>query len=334
MTTTSSDPHPTYFDAMVEKDPVRIAAWVFPPQHPNDLLPAIWTFCIPGGTYTGLSYYDRQVPNYVPYAFSMARHFATNGIGSVVIDNIATGSSKTTIPSERVTAAVIADVYQHIVGQLKSRLATANLVDGVGAIPEESIFLAGVGHSMGAFILSHLQGKYPVFDAIVHLGMPYQKESLQEFYAPREGGIDLYAMGEQYLLHANDESFMRETRVYMRSMFYSKDVPEELIRVDERDATTVPMGLFSDIMTPEKAAQFAQRITCPVYIGFGQLELSMPHREVASFSGSERVTLCVLKGAAHCANFSSKRYQLLDDEISWLRYRSVHTRPPLNRTLV
>lgn len=331
----STEPVPLSFEVFLETlGSVRIAAWAFPPHYQNDLLPALWVFCIPGGTYRGRAYYDRQAPGYVPFAYSMARHLASNGIGSLVIDNLGTGQSTGALSSEAITAEVLAAAYQQVVAQLKNRLATRNLLDGLAAIPEESLFLAGIGHSMGAFILTHLQGRYPVFDAAIHLGLPYQPKNVQAFYASFGDEQALQTMIEQFTLHAGDESFARENRVYMRPIFYSKDVPVELIQADEADATTVPVGLFHDVVTQtEVAAQFAQLITCPVYLGFGQLELSSPHEEVASFSGSKRVTLFVLDNAAHCANFAPNRYQLWNDVISWLRYRSVHTRPPLNRTL-
>ena len=331
----STDPVRLSFDVSLEPvGPVRIAAWAFAPRFSNELLPALWLFCLPGGSYRGLAYFDRQVPGFDPHAYSMARHLAGQGIGLVVIDNLGTGESRCAVSGEHLTAALLASAYESLVQQLRERLVTGTLVSGLAAVPEGSLWLAGVGHSMGAFLLTHLQGRYNVLDAVVELGMPYQDENVAALRASF-GSEELFgAMLEQFGLHADDEEFARQSRSFTRPVFYSQDVPPALIAIDEQDATAVPVGLVKDVYTaPREAAALAAQITVPVYLGFGEAEIPNPRAEVASYLGAYSITLFILLQAAHCANFAANRRLLWNDIGAWARGKAVRTRLPQNRTL-
>src|ERR1700736_4615387 len=86
-----------------------IAAWVFAPDSfPEGRAVSIWYLGIPGATYRGLAYYDRQVEGYVPGEFSMARFLARNGVGLVVIDTLGTGASEVDVNGELINRFVTA----------------------------------------------------------------------------------------------------------------------------------------------------------------------------------------------------------------------------------
>jgi hypothetical protein len=331
----STDPVPLHFPVAHELlGQAHIAAWAFAPHHQSDLLPALWLFCLPGGTYRGLAYYDRQVPGFAPYAYSMARHLAGQGIGSVVIDNLGTGESHCAVPGEHLTAELLASVSQQVVQQLRERLVVGTLVSGLAPIQEESLWLAGVGHSMGSFLLTHLQGRFHPLDAVVQLGMPYQHENVAALMASfgEEGTFE--QMLAQLRQHAGDTELLQKMREMSRPLFYSREVPQALIEADERDATAVPLGLFQDVYTEwHQTAALATQISTPVYLGFGEVELPAPRAEVASYGAALSITLFVLAKAPHCANFAPNRRLLWDDLAAWVRAKAVHTRPPLNRTL-
>ena len=117
--------HPLSFDINLETiGSVRIAGWAFPPYN-HDLPPAVWLLAIPGVTYTAASYYDRQVPGHAPHAYSMARHVAAQGIGSILIDNLGTGESYYA-ESDKLTPAIFAEVY-HKVAQNLSTLGSVSM---------------------------------------------------------------------------------------------------------------------------------------------------------------------------------------------------------------
>ncbi len=331
----STDPAPLRFPVAHELlGQAHIAAWAFAPHSPSDLLPALWLFCLPGGTYRGLAYYDRQVPGFAPFAYSMARHLAGQGIGSVVIDNLGTGESHCAVPGEELTATLLASVYQQVVQQLRECLVTGTLVSGLAPIQAESLWLAGVGHSMGSFLLTHLQGRSHPLDAVVQLGMPYQPHNVAALMASFGDASLFQAMLEQLRHHAADEAFARESRTYTRQVFYANTVPPALIEADEQDATVVPMGLFQDVYTQShQAAALAAQISTPVYLGFGEAELPAPRAEVASYGAALSITLFILAGAPHCANFAPNRRLLWDDLAAWCRAKAIRARPLLNRTL-
>jgi pimeloyl-ACP methyl ester carboxylesterase len=342
MTTTSSstsrastDPIALSFAVTLETlGQARIAAWVFPPHYQSDLLPALWLFCIPGATYRGLAYYDRQVPGYVPFAYSMVRTCAGNGIGSVVIDNLGTGESRTDIPSAHLTAPVLAEAYHQLIQQLRQRLQDGELVPGLDKIVPESLWLAGVGHSMGSFLLTHLQGRHQLLDAVVLLGLPYQPDNVAAFFSSFGSESDFQAFMEKAWQDTDDPQMVREMRVFARRAFYSSAVPQALIEADEQDATGVPLGLFRELMDLKEAAQWSAKISTPVYIGLGELEVPHPREEPAMYLSSHSITVFVQPGVAHCANFEESRLSLWADLIAWCRARSaLSSRLRLNRWL-
>ena len=96
----------------------------------------------------------------------------------------------------------------------------------------------------------------------------------------------------------------------------------------------VPLGLFRDVYEEShQAAALAAQISVPVYLGFGEAELPAPRAEVASYRAALSITLFILAGAHHCANFAPNRRLLWDDLAAWARAKAIRALPPLNRTL-
>jgi hypothetical protein len=100
-----------------------IAVWIFPP-HPvrAEGAVALWYLGIPGATYRGLSYFDRQVSGSAPEEFSIARSLAKQGIGLVVIDPPGTGESETEVDGELMTSRLTTEVHAQVLYQLRERL--------------------------------------------------------------------------------------------------------------------------------------------------------------------------------------------------------------------
>ena len=327
----SADPVSHSFE--IEIEPYgnhRIAAWIYPPRYPPDVFPVVWCFDIPGGTYRGKAYYDRQVPGYVNFSFSFARHLASQGIGHIVIDNLGTGESSRGIPSEKVNAALLTKAYTQVVAQIREGLQNKTLVEGLPAIPSESLLLAGVGHSMGDFILTHLQATQHPFDVVVKLGMPYQEENVRAFMSNSNG--DAQALLAEFRKHADDEEFARATRPYFRHVFYSDRVPRALIDIDEAEATITPLGLFTDVFSDmAEAAKWASNVVGPVFIGFGEKEIPNPRAEVQSYASSFSINLRILAGAAHCNFFDPNRTELWGEIAAWLRAKAASMKLPITR---
>lgn len=304
-----------------ESGDVAIAVWVVPPLNVSELLPTMWILCFPGATYRGLAYYDRQVPGYTDWTWSMARFLAQQGIGSVILDNVGTGESRVALPGERITCQFVADVYRQVVAQVRERLLTGTLFPGSG--PASRLWLAGVGHSLGGFLLVQTQSQCEAcFDGLAVLGWGYHPAN-----SLPDTGVEPEALIHGWVQRAQN-GYVLDVRSLLRPFLYSSEVPEVLIRADEDDATVVPLGLLMDVMQPggrsEQSQSPAGRIHCPVYLGYGETDVvPNPRIEPAAFSAAVSITLFIQEGAAHCTNFAEGRFTLWHDLAGWCRLRAV-----------
>jgi pimeloyl-ACP methyl ester carboxylesterase len=306
-----------------EIGPSEIAAWVFPPAPaaPQSLsLPPMWLLCIPGATYRGLAYFDRQVPGFSSLTYSMARVLAAQGIGSVVIDNLGTGGSSVPphVSGWQLSRQVYADAYRQLVEQLRARLASGTLVSGLAPIEASRLFFAIAGHSMGGMLAIQLQASYGVGDALCLLGWA-TPEMTDLLPAADFEALSSAITPDGYLPPA--------IRASARPLFYSPAVPAALIEVDEQDATVCRAKVLESLQPRTLCAEAAQ-VRCPLFLGFAaDREVTTdPHKEVAAYPAARCVTLFVQAQAHHCANFEPTRFELWDEIVWWLRQKAVQTR--------
>lgn len=314
----SSTPLPTTFEVEVSGSGASsIAAWVFAPQQVEASDPSLWTVCFPGATYRGLSYYDKQLPGCTPDTYSMARYLAARGIGLIVIDNLGTGESRVPISGWRLDRFLLADVYQELVAQMRERLACGMLSPDLAPLDESPLFLAGIGHSMGGMLLSHLQAHHAPFDAICLLGWA----TLTMLTHLPGTAPDLFERLPGYV--TSDGYIPSSLRPLIRQWFCSPAVSEKLIAADEREATVAPAAWMAE-MKPQALFDEAARITCPLFLGFGDIDTTAtPHQEVAAYPHGSQVTLFIQRGAHHCANFESGRFALWQAIADFLRAQAV-----------
>jgi pimeloyl-ACP methyl ester carboxylesterase len=302
----------------------HIAAWVFPPRNMSELLPSIWLVCLPGSTYTGLGYFDRQVPGYAPYAYSMARSLTGQGIGCIVVDHLGTGASRLEVDGTTLTRTVLVDAYRHLIELLRHRLICGTLADGIASIAEERLLLVGVGHSLGGLLLTQLQGEYAPLDALAVLGYAHMNETVEIAGADLQAGL---ALAEEVARTHQGYLTPLEARQSLQEFFYSPDVPQALRVADAADGTIFPMGLVDTMLPGIVAAQVA-RITCPVLLSFGEAcDFTMkPHSECEAYPKASSITLLLVSGGAHCTNFAAGRFALWQQLAMWCRAQAVQTR--------
>jgi hypothetical protein len=315
------DPIPCWFDVPVYDSPTRIAAWVFAPHHASDLLPSLWLLCLPGGTYRGLAYFDRQVPGYTPYAYSMARWLAQRGLGSIVIDHLGTGESTGNVSADPLSAEQYADAYAHLAQQVREQLSAGTLIAGLAPLLPAHLWLAATGHSFGGRVATLTQSLSACFDALVLLGSPSNDErvTLAQFGI----GSDMETMWQHWASLA-EQGCVRIPREQLRSFFYgSMDIPPELLVVDEIEATPIPLGLLS-LMLPGAVREAARTLTCPLFLGFGESDIiACPHSDPQAYALASSISLYVQRGASHCANFASNRFDLWTGLAAWCRATAV-----------
>ena len=159
--------------------------------------------------------------------------------------------------------------------------------------------LVGVGHSMGGMALVEQQANHSTFDKIVVLGWTNIGLSLDT------RDLDVKSRKDQYV---------PTDRSQMRSLFHLADVPEDLIRQDDALASLTPSPFAQNAIRPSIVAREACAITCPVFLAYGELDISPdPSREVDFYKNAKRVELNILEGSAHNHNYSASRTKLWDD---------------------
>jgi pimeloyl-ACP methyl ester carboxylesterase len=302
-----------------------IAAWVFAPDNlPQGRDVSIWYLAIPGATYRGLAYYDRQVEGYAPEEFSLARFLARNGIGLVVIDTLGTGASELAVNGELITRFVVAEVNSQVLEEMRERLLAGMLVPGLAPVAEEALFLGGVGHSMGAYQLTQLaallEDRGTPLDATVFVGWLHGAVDYARV------GLDADALFAEMVA---ENGYYRIPRAVMRPVFYGPDptVPAALIEADERDALLFPKGLLDEAMVPGIVAREAGTISSPVLYVVASHDFCPNAQGDAPVYGLTRLfTAYTQPQAAHC-NFESSRTEYWQVVAGWSRMVAIPGHP-------
>ncbi len=324
MATPSSDPIP--FTVLLEDlnplDSLEMKGLAYLPHDMSELLPAMWVIGLPGGTYRGTAYYDRQVPSLVPFAYSMARHFAHAGIGFLTFDTLGTGDN--TLPNgERLTRHVLGDVYAHLVSEVRQGLLDGTLVANLSPVDSERLWIAGMGHSMGGLLLTQIQGAHNPFDATIMLGW-----AQGDMETP---GVDLPALMGMWKIENGYMISTKDVRRAMRPFFYSPDVPTTLIQADELDACNVPSGLMEALEKPGLLAEMAAGIQGPVCLHFAERDVtSHPRSELAWYASASPITISIQPESSHCANFDRSNRKAWDFLASWCRGAARRDKLPLD----
>lgn len=302
-----------------------IAAWVFAPDSlPDGGTVSLWYLGIPGASYRGLSYYDRQVEGYAPDEFSMARFLARNGVGLVVIDTLGTGASEVAVPGELIDRFVIAEVNSQVLQQIRDRLLAGMLAPGQAPVAEEALFLGAIGHSMGAFQLTQccalLEERGTPLDAAIFVGWLHGAIDYARL------GLDADAIFAEMVA---ENGYYRIPRVEMRPAFYGPDptVPAALIEADERDAVGYPKGLFDEGVIQGIVAREAGTISSPVLYVVAAHDFCPDAQGDAPVYHSTRLfTAYTQPEAAHC-NFEPSRREYWQVVLGWSRMVAIAGHP-------
>lgn len=272
-------------------------------------------FAFPGGGYPR-SYFDLDIPGYPGY--SMAEHFNAQGIVVVACDYLGSGESTLPLPYgsltlERVTAAnhaIVEEVQELLESELGLRRTTR----------------VGLGHSLGAGLATVQQQGFRDFDGLVLLGRPIGGTHIPA--PPSRAGLAPEWRESRLQLEeveANSERisgyFLQRGRTdWQRYLFYWEDVPEDVIRHDEKATTTLPVNVAREIGGKEGPnAAAAAAIDVPVFLGFGERDLSQdPRAEPLAYPAANDIQLVILPASAHGHNFSRNRRHLWDRICGWI----------------
>lgn len=294
-----------------------IAGWVFVPRHqPGKEAAAVWYLGIPGASYRGLAYFDRQVEGYPAEEFSIARFLAKHGIGLVVIDTLGTGQSEVAVDGRLITRFVTAQANAQVLDQIRTRLLAGMLVPELDAVAEENLFLGGFGHSMGSMQLTQLaallEDSGTPLDAAIFAGWSHGPVDYARL------GLDETAIFTQVVTTNGYDTFPSGMA---RPMFYgpAPTVPAKLIEVDEADAVPTPNGLSAEMFIPGSVAREAGTLSCPIlYVVAAHDLCTNAQAEGAVFHCTRLFTAYTQPAAAHC-NFEDSRQEYWRLIVDWSR---------------
>jgi alpha-beta hydrolase superfamily lysophospholipase len=306
----SSSPAQVTFEVSIpssaSEQRAQLAAWIYPPMKVSSSQ-SPWIWCIPGGTYTGRAYYNRQVPS---ETYSMAHYLASHDIGCVIMDNPGTGDNQLdhlSLSGEQLTPEWYAALYNQVVEIFRQRLTRGTLLASLSPAPEATII--GCGHSMGGCILSATQGTYHSFDAVILLGWT---QGTVDLHSPTPFTLPADAVKNGFLSPAASR------RQGVHELFFSERVPADLIEADDADAVSIPVGMLGILNTPGVVAEHAARITTPVLLSFGEIDVSQdPRAETTFYRSAEDIMLLIQNSAHHCANFEPSRFVLWSKIADW-----------------
>jgi pimeloyl-ACP methyl ester carboxylesterase len=280
-------------------DRQTVVGCLFTPDNMDSTAPKSLVVCLPGGTYSK-SYYHFSLDGFSGY--SMAEDFTERGHLVLTLDHLGVGESTRPEDGHLLTRAVHADVHHEVVRTIVERLAEGIVSPNVP--PLEGLTVTGVGHSMGGMILVTQQGRHSSYDRIAALGW-----------------VNVPAAAPPLNLSPPDDAphYVPANRVDTRPVFYMEDVPEAVIQADEKAATVISIAVLRELLTPGVSLEEAGLIKVPVFIGFGERDMSLnPYLEPSAYSSSSDVTLYILEGSAHCHNFSSTRKRLWRRVCNWI----------------
>ncbi|WP_345626023.1 alpha/beta hydrolase [Rugosimonospora acidiphila] len=303
-------------DAIGSGESLRQSGWMFLPNDPAHARGVL--VCLPGGSYDK-RYWHMEIPGHPGYSF--AQHLTSHGFVVVSIDHLAVGDSSDPHESGDVDLQLLARGDAAVADQIRQRLNAGTLAAG---IPPLRLPLIGVGHSFGACLTAVVQANHHVFDAVVLLGFA---GSVTNVVGEKVDDADpdtrvrhMEAVVREQSDAAPDAAWVRLPREALSGVFYAQDVPDDVIAADTAAETRGPVrALAETALAGDHYIPYAEKIDVPVFLGFGDIDLSPdPLGEPRYYRTARDLTLYLLPGSGHCHNFATNRAALWDRIASWV----------------
>ncbi|NNC38704.1 MAG: alpha/beta hydrolase [Hyphomonadaceae bacterium] len=260
--------------------PQRIAATL---TVPGDNSNGTMLVCLPGGGYSRF-YYQAEFDGFEGYSF--AEYMTAKGYTVLTLDHLGMGDSARPDSVELVDKTCIAAFNHAAVQSILSEFETR---------PQ----LVGIGHSMGGMALIEQQATHATFDKICVLGWTNIGLSIDTSELDLKPELHQYAPTD---------------RAQMRPLFFLPDVPDELIKQDEAYSSLTPSPFAQQAVQPGIVAAEAAAITCPVFLSYGDVDISpAPANEPGFYQSAKSVDPMILTGSAHNHNYATTRAKLWDN---------------------
>jgi pimeloyl-ACP methyl ester carboxylesterase len=273
--------------------------------------PPIVLFAFPGGG-AARGMYCMEAPTTM--AYSQAQWHAERGFIFVSCDHLGTGQSSHPDPSLLSSPYPLAWTNQATVTEVLRLLTADEVVPGYG--PVERPVILGMGHSMGANLTIVLQAHRQVFDGVAILGYSAIHTAL-----PVPPGFDPLPPRRPPRLYPPDGRSLAipedNARALRRYMSRWDDAEAAEIRKHHwvrpvASRTMPPAARFMN--AAGVVAEEASWIECPVFLGFGERDVTRNAWEEPRYYWRARdVTLAVIPRMSHGLNSAATR------EMMWRR---------------
>jgi pimeloyl-ACP methyl ester carboxylesterase len=300
-------------DATPFRDRHAVRGWLAAPDgEPIPGEPVVVVCCLAGGT-CSTGYWDLQVPGHERY--SMAEHLSTSGVVTIAIDHLGVGASDRVDDVFLITPVVASAVHD---------MAFHSVLDGMrkGRWRDSQLVVVGVGHSMGGMLVGVQQARHETFDALAVLG--HGGNGLPAVINDDEAAIqgpldDVLPQIIDAARRRFPQSSSGEQRRLVPNSFPAEDVPPAVRRAfaDQQTSLLYTCGLVS--MIPHSTDLEKARITVPVFVAFGDRDLTDAYTSsMARYGSAQEASLFILRGSAHCHNQASTRTELWDRMTTWI----------------
>jgi alpha-beta hydrolase superfamily lysophospholipase len=272
----------------------------------------IWLFAIHGAGEDWM-YWDKVIPGHENEGYSLARFMTDRGVGTIAIDALGCGESEFPFDGSELTLDRIALGHHEAALAFRDRLVSGTLLSGLA--PIKDLFYCGLGHSGGAAVTMYEQGQLATYDGIVVLSMP-----AADFKYPGRGEDALRAA-----IHTDEKGMIFipvRPPQSVAGAFYP-GTPQDIQDAFPPGRPFPPSHLLN--MREGTLAPKAANVKCPVFTGFGEVDLAgSPLQEQQRF-GSSDVTAYVQPGSYHHIIAAPKRHEFMTAIYNWAWSRAKYT---------
>jgi alpha-beta hydrolase superfamily lysophospholipase len=317
-------------DAVGHEGPLAVTVTVVAPTGAALAPRPFVVVAIPGGTYHR-RYWDLHPPGREGY--SNAEYFAQRGVVFVACDYLGGGDSSRPADGDFIGLETQADAAHGVLSWLRDSVRDGALVPELPPLADATF--VGIGQSLGGFVTMIQQGKYDDYPAVGIFGAsPLLIANTRE--QPNWDSMSTTERRTWIMSENARQSGLPELPMYhgaprdqYRGIFHVPDVPDDLFDYDEAEChTLIPRMAGIDGMTPGFARPFAARITSPVFLAFGEIDVSAdPLAEATGYPASRDITTVVIPEMAHMHNFAATRQTLWDRFLTWLPVARLGTGP-------
>jgi hypothetical protein len=233
---------------------------------------------------------------------------------TIAIDALGRGESEFPFHASELTLERIARGHHEAAVAFRKGLVEGTL--GPGLEPVANLFYCGIGHSGGGAETMYQQGLLGTCDGIVVLSMP-----AADFNYPNRGEDALRAA-----IHTTENGMIYIPERPQQSVAgaFAPGTPQDVKEAFPPGKPFPPSHLEN--MRPGTLAPLAARVRCPVFAGFGEVDLAgSPLREQERY-GSSDVTAYVQPGSYHHVWAAPKRLELMTAIYNWAWSRAKYSR--------